>query len=245
MTQTPDELLRIQRRNERLTAAMREFETLSLAVSHDFQAPLAAIDGTARAMGEFLKLDQDARQGVDLIRENVASMRHMIAGLLELVELAAQPLDMEWVDMDALVTQAWHEIADTERIELRREPLARVRGHRHMLKLVWKYLLANAARRSLPRDRPWVHVTGGSSEQYSVYGVRDNGEIAELGYSGKLFYVFEQIQNQSQYSGTGVGLAIVQRVVTRHRGNVWVEARRNEGAFFQFSILTGDAPEAP
>ncbi len=241
MSASPDDIERINRRSQRLAAAMREFEFFSLALSHDFRTPLSAIERTSRAMSEVRHaLDPEMEQGLRAIRSSAASMQAMIANLLELCDLAAQPLDLEPIDMESLAREAWSEVEGNRGVEFRLAKLPPARGHRGMLKLVWKNLLTNAVRHSALRDRPSVQVTGGGSGEYSIYAVRDNGAILDLAYSGKVFYVFEQIQKQSPHSGTGVGLAIVLRIVTRHRGNVWVEARRNEGAFFQFSILTGE-----
>jgi light-regulated signal transduction histidine kinase (bacteriophytochrome) len=90
-------------------------------------------------------------------------------------------------------------------------------------------------------ERPRVEVTGGESPGHVIYGVRDNGQGFDLGYSGKLAHVFLRLATGSEYPGTGVALAIVQRIVTRHRGNVWIDAHTGEGAFFQFSLPMLDA----
>jgi light-regulated signal transduction histidine kinase (bacteriophytochrome) len=228
------------RRTERLAAAMREFETLSLAVAHDFQAPLDAIDGTARAMGEGgHALHPSTAQGVLAIRENVAAMQAMIGNLLELCHVAGKPMELEPTDMEALTRAAWAGIENSERVEFNLGKLPVVQGHRGMLELVWANLLSGAARRSRRHPRPSVEVTGGESGEFAVYSVSDNGTGLDLDYTGKLFYAFEQLQKQSDDPGTGVGLAIVQRIVTRHRGHVWVEARRQKGAIFQFSLPIG------
>ena len=183
-------------------------------------------------------------QGLRSIRSTASAMQAMIANLVELCDLSGQLLHVEPVDMEELAREAWSEVESNRRVEFSVAKLPPARGHRGMLKLVWKNLLTNAVRNTTLRDRPSVQVTGGGSGEHAIYAVRDNGTALDLGYSGKLSYVFEQVQKQSPHPGTGVGLAIVQRIVTRHRGNVWVEARRNEGAFFQFSILTGEgAPD--
>ena len=243
---TSADLDRIQRRSERVATAMREFETLSLAVSHDFQIPLEAIERIARALAENDRApDVVTGQGLREIREAAALMQAMITNLHTLVELSAQPLELAWVDMEELAREAWSEIVETKGIDFRLDRLPPARGHHGMLKLVWTNLLTNAARHSAHQEHPLVQVTGGGSGEYAIYSVRDNGAFLELDYEGKLFFVFDEIQKQWQYPGAGVGLAIVQRIVTRHRGNVWVEAHRNAGAFFQFSILTGEGGSDP
>jgi light-regulated signal transduction histidine kinase (bacteriophytochrome) len=232
----------VARRSERLAAAVREFETLSSAVSHDFQMPLAMIEWSARALSENLHAPSvETGMRVQAIRANVATMQAMIANLRELCVLAGQTLELESIDMEALVRAAWAGIEDREGVALSLGKLPSVRGHRGMLSLVWTNLLRGALRRSAGQERARIEVTGGASGEFAVYSVSDNGRVLDLEYAGKLFYVFEQVQKQAEHPGTGVELAIVQRIVTRHRGNVWVEARRNKGATFQFSLPIGEA----
>jgi light-regulated signal transduction histidine kinase (bacteriophytochrome) len=229
----------LARRSERLAAAMREFETLSSAVSHDFQVPLRAIEKRARAIGEG-RLDPEAAQGVRSIRDNVAAMQAMIGNLRELCLQASQPLELESIDMEALARAAWAGMENRERAVFRLGKLPAVRGHRGMLALVWTNLLRSALRRGAGHETARVEVTGGASGEFAVYSVSDNGAGLDLDYAGKLSHVFEQLQKQMEHPGTGVELAIVQRIVSRHRGNIWVEARRHKGATFQFSLPIGE-----
>jgi light-regulated signal transduction histidine kinase (bacteriophytochrome) len=229
----------LARRSERLAAAMREVETLTLAVIHDFQMPLDAIERRAVAIckGE---PDVATAQAMLAIRDSVVVMNAMIGDLRELYQLGAAPLDLGPVDMEALAKAAWAGLASHDRVDFRLGTLPVVRGHRGMLELVWTNLLRGALRRSIEAPDPYVEVTGGESGEFIVYSVRDNGIELVLEYAGKLFYVFEQIQEQTEHPGMGVELAIVQRIVTRHRGNIWVEAHRHKGALFQFSLPVGD-----
>jgi len=234
------------RRSERLETAMREFEVLARAVHHDFRAPLAAIEAAARTLGQReLVLDRDMARAVRGIREHLDSMRAMTANLVELSRLSGQELEIATVDMEVLVREAWVCVKRAERVQLSAGRLPPARCHRGMLKLVWTVLLAQAVARSTRCERPRIDVTGGSSGNFAVYGVRDNGRELDLGVAGKLVNVFDQIQSQASQPGIGVGLAIVQRVITRHRGNVWAEARPHEGAFFQFSLPAEDLLDLP
>jgi len=229
----------LTRRSERLAAAMREFETLSLAVMHDFRMPLDAIEKRLLALAAG-SLDAAASQNVLAIRDSIAVMDAMIGNLRDLYLLARGPLELETVDMGAMAVAAWEEIDHPKGVDFHIGTLPEVRGHREMLNLVWINLLRGAVRRSLSNEYPRVEVTGGGSGEYAVYSVHDNGTSLALEYAGKLFYVFEQIQLQTDEPGTGVELAIVQRIVTRHRGNIWVDAHRHKGAVFQFSLPVGD-----
>jgi light-regulated signal transduction histidine kinase (bacteriophytochrome) len=138
------------------------------------------------------------------------------------------------VDMEALVREAWAGVDGASTVELSLGRLPAARGDRAMLSRAWSILLANAVRFCAGRDRPRIEVTGAEGADYAVYGVRDNGLGFDPGFMGKLIYFFERIQEE--YPGTGVGLATVHRIVTNHGGSAWIEARRNRGALFKFSL---------
>jgi light-regulated signal transduction histidine kinase (bacteriophytochrome) len=225
------------RRSERLEAAMREFEVLAHAVHHDFRAPLTAIEAATRSLGQReMALDQDMARAVRAIRTHLDSMRAMTTNLVELSRLSGQELDIASVDMEELVREAWACVHATRKVHFNVGRLPAGRCHRGMLKLVWTILLNQAVAHSASREHPRIDVTGGGSGEFAVYGVRDNGRDLDLGVAGKLVNVFGRIQSQASQPGIGVGLAIVQRIITRHRGNVWAEARPDDGALFQFSL---------
>jgi len=234
----PDRIDRdLARRAERLSTAMREFETLSLAVSHDFRMPLRAIDTTLRGIADRRRdIDPEARRELQVIRGAVEHLESLIENLTGLCRAASRPMDLQRVDMEALAREAWAAVPRAQGVRFKLAKLPATRCDRGMLKLVWTNLLANAVARCADRPHPLVEVTGGGSGDFSIYSVRDNGADIGLHFTGKLFYAFEQIQKQSQHPGAGVALAIVQRIVTRHRGNVWVETAPDGGAIFQFSI---------
>lgn len=214
---------------------MRELEQFSYAVAHDFLIPLRAIEATVTALRSAdPRPSPDVLFGLDQVRHHQAAMAAMIDRLLELTRAASRPLQLATIDMEALVRDAWQEIKAPKSAELTVGKLPRARVDPSMLKLVWANLLANALRYTAGQRMPRIEVSGGESSDHVIYAVRDNGVGFDLGFSGKLFYVYERIQER--YPGTGVGLAIVQRLVTRHRGNVWVEAHQDQGAFFQFSL---------
>jgi signal transduction histidine kinase len=246
MPDDSDRLTRdLARRAERLTTAMREFETLSLAVSHDFRMPLRAIETTVRAIASGRRdLDAETRRGMQVIGGAVAHLEALIDNLAGLCRAASRPMDLQHVDMEDLAREAWTATPRAQGIALSLGRLPAARGDREMLKLAWMNLFINAVARCADSPHPLIEVTGGGSADFSVYSVRDNGAELALHFTGKLFYAFEQIQQQSRHPGTGVALAIVQRIVTRHRGNVWVDTAPDKGTIFQFSI--GEIhPEAP
>jgi len=232
----------LSRRARRLTAALREFESLSLAVTHDFRVPLGMIDEATRALAAAQAAgDPEMGRGLRAVRDGLGLIASMMDDLDEFCRTGVRPLSLETVDMQALVREVWERLRRREGITLIMEKLPPARGDREMLRIVWRHLLASAAARC-ETGHGRIEVNGGDGAAFSVYSVRDNGNELALDFPGKLNQSFEQILAQSAHPGSGVALAIVQRLVTRHRGNVWVEASAQKGIFFQFSI---GEPEEP
>ena len=235
----------LARRSERLSTAMREFEALSLAVSHDFRVPLRFVEATLRKMSDGMRdIDAESRRDVLAMRGALSQISRMIFDLEELCTAATRSWELEPVDMEAMVREIWTAIPQAQGLAFTLGKLPSARGDRGMLSIVWRHLLANAAARCADSPGPCVEVTGGGSPAFSIYSVRDNGTHLALNSAGKLNHSFEQVQVQSKHAGAGVALAIVQRIVTRHRGSVWVESGSDRGAVFQFSIgeVQEDAP---
>jgi light-regulated signal transduction histidine kinase (bacteriophytochrome) len=156
---------------------------------------------------------------------------------------AKRELKLVPLDMDTLVREAWAGIDGASAVDLSLASLPAARGDRTMVRRVWTRLLTNAVRYCAEGDKPRIEVTGREGADHAFYGVRDNGADFELGFSGKLSYFLERIEEN--YPGTGAGLAVVQRIVTRHGGNAWVEARHGQGSFFQFSLPLREQPIGP
>jgi chemotaxis family two-component system sensor kinase Cph1 len=233
----------VARRSERLFTSLREFEALALAVSYDFELALGAVDAAVRNLtANDRSLDIQSARGVRAVGASVAAMQAMIDSLRDLCQMGSGALAVEPLDMDALVRDAWAKVEDRDSAWFSVGKLPAARGHRGLLTLAWTKLLANAARRCARTERPRIEVAGGASGDFAVYSVVDSGEGLDADCSGKLQHVFECIQQRSKEPGAGVDLAIVQRIVTRHRGNVWVEAHQGRGAMFQFSLPLGGAP---
>lgn len=232
----------LSRRAARLTAALREFESLSLAVSHDFRVPLRLINEAAGTLADARgSVDPEARRGVREMRDGLGLIETMMAHLDEFCRSAVRPLALEMVDMQSLVRDVWEALGLREGISFALGRLPAARGDREMLRIVWRHLLGTAAARC-DRGHGRIEVNGSDGAAFCVYSVHDNGTELALDFPGKLHHSFEQIQDQSMHPGSGVALAIVQRLVTRHRGNVWVEASPEKGALFQFSIGEAQAP---
>jgi PAS domain S-box-containing protein len=230
-----------------LESSNKELESFSYSVSHDLRAPLRAIDGFAEMIEEdyAAKLDAEARRYLGVIRENSKRMGMLIDDLLAFSRLGRQAVSKAEIDVGSLVREVIAELRHSlpprgnaaPRIEV--GPLPVVRGDRALLRQVWTNLIANALKYSSKAEQPLILIGGSAGEQENEYYVRDNGVGFDMMYVEKLFGVFQRLHRADEFSGTGVGLAIVHRVVARHGGRVWAEGKINEGAVFSFALPKG------
>jgi len=236
-----------------LEAANKELESFSYSVSHDLRAPLRAIDGFALMLEEDYteqRLDAEGLRYLSVIRQNSRRMGALIDDLLAFSRLGRQPVAQGEVNVDSLVREVVEEVLHTEppvdrsqsaaapHIEV--EPLPPARGDRGLLRQVWANLIANAVKYSSKAARPFIQVSGRQVGAESHYSVRDNGVGFDMEYAEQLFRVFQRLHRADEFSGTGVGLAIVHRVVTRHGGRVWAEGKVDQGAVFSFALPRGE-----
>jgi PAS domain S-box-containing protein len=232
-----------------LESTNRELESFSYSVSHDLRAPLRAIDGFAEMIEEDYrdKLDDEGRRYLSVIRHNSRRMGLLIDDLLEFSRLGRLPVTTDEVNVDSLVrevvqdvlaTEQSHANGDTAPPSIEIGPLPPVVGDRGLLRQVWVNLISNAVKYSSKNRNPMISVTGCKLDAENHYSVRDNGVGFNMEYAEKLFGVFQRLHRNDEFSGTGVGLAIVQRVVTRHGGRVWAVGKVNDGAEFSFALPT-------
>ena len=220
-----------------LQAANKELESFAYSVSHDLRAPLRAVDGYARMLEEDSapKLDDDGRRQLAMIRSGSRQMDLLIQDLLALSRLGRQALRSAPLDMAALAHETLAELpAGKARVTIAELPAAS--GDRALLKQVWVNLLSNALKYSGKREAPAVEVSAVASGAEIIFCVRDNGAGFDMRYADKLFGVFQRLHRAEDFPGTGVGLAIVQRIVARHGGRVWAEAKSDQGASFFFTL---------
>jgi len=237
----------LQMRANQLEAANKELESFSYSVSHDLRAPLRAIDGFSRIFEEDYGagLDDEARRLLKVIRDNSQRMGVLIDDLLAFSRLGRQSLSTEPIDMGALVQTALAEVRGAGShagAEVVVQPLPSVRADPVLLRQVWINLLSNALKYSSTRAAPTVEVgcvRAGGDGNYLTYFVKDNGVGFDMRYYDKLFGVFQRLHGVDEFTGTGVGLAIVHRLITRHGGRVWAEGELDKGATFFFSLPAG------
>ena len=234
---------RVAERTAQLEAANKELEAFSYSVSHDLRAPLRAIDGFSRIVQEDCagKLDAEGLRLLGVIRDNSRKMARLIDDLLEYSRFGRKSLSSAVIDMRSLVEKVLEELqvpgGSSPRLEVGALPLAR--GDATLLKQAWANLLANAIKFSGRREQPLIEVSGHAGDAECVYCVKDNGAGFDMRYYEKLFKVFQRLHREQEFEGTGVGLAIVQRVVSRHGGRVWAEGEVDGGAAFYFSLPKG------
>jgi len=224
---------------EELERKNKELESFSYTVSHDLRAPLRAIDGYARMIEEDYggRLDDEGHRLLAVVRASTARMGRLIDDLLSFSRLGRKALDLVPVNMTALAEEVAAELrraSPRARVEIGALPAAV--GDAALLRQVWGNLVGNALKYSTKRDSPRIEIGGRTDGRECVYWVRDNGVGFDMRYYDKLFGVFQRLHGEHEFPGTGVGLAIVQRVVTRHGGRVWAEGRPGEGAGFWFAL---------
>jgi len=232
---------RVSQRTAALESANNELESFSYSVSHDLRAPLRAIDGYVQIFLENYQksFDDEAKRICSRISENARMMGQLIDDLLRFSRTAKLPIVRELIDMTALVKQVVEEIlAPIEDINYDIEigELEPATGDISLIRQVWMNLIGNAVKFSRKAEKPHIRIFSERVEGKVVYTVEDNGAGFNMEYAGKLFGVFQRLHGQNEFEGTGVGLALVKRILTRHGGNIWAEGQVGQGAKFHFSI---------
>ena len=239
---------RVIERTAQLEASNKELEAFSYSVSHDLRAPLRAIDGFSQILMEekAASLDHDGQRLLGVVRENTVKMGQLIDDLLDFSKVGRRPLQLAPVDMTRLARLVADELerdAQGRSLSLTVGELPPANGDPNMLRQVWVNLISNALKYTGPRQNAAIEIFGRSDATENVYTVKDNGVGFDMNYVDKLFGVFQRLHSSSEFEGTGVGLALVQRIVLRHGGRVWAEGRLDEGATFHFTMPQARAAE--
>jgi len=231
----------LRERTAQLEAANRELEAFSYSVSHDLRAPLRAIDGFSRFLQEDYeeKLDAEGKRLLNVIRSNTQKMDHLISDLLALSRVTRNELVISVIDMRTMVDSIYHEIIPDSvsgKFHFTVDQIPAAYGDPSFMRQVWYNLLSNAVKYTMPKENCEITVGGYDENEFHVYFIKDNGVGFNQEYTHKLFGVFQRLHKTEDFEGTGVGLAIVQRIVHRHGGTIWAEGKTGEGAAFYFSI---------
>jgi signal transduction histidine kinase len=226
---------------ESALAANRELEAFSYSVSHDLRAPLRAVDGYAQILSEDFGycLDAEGKRVCAVISESARNMGRLIDDLLSFSRIGRKAMRPSPVDMANLAGSIFFELTTPEerdRIDFSLAALPYAVGDPGLLRQVWMNLLGNAIKFSSKKERALIEVRAEAQKNEMVYVIRDNGAGFDMQYVDKLFGVFQRLHSVKEFEGTGVGLAIVQRIIQRHGGRVWGEGEPDKGARFSFTV---------
>jgi PAS domain S-box-containing protein len=232
---------KLEAANKELEAANKELDSFAYSVSHDLRAPLRAIDGFSKILLKKVgsRLNRDEAELIGVVRDNVQKMGQLLDGLLALARVGREPIVLTAIDMWRLVNEVWQNLQQVNAnrtIRLATAPLPPAYGDIRLIRQVMMNLLTNAVKFTQKKESPEISIGGTANHAETVYYVRDNGAGFDMKCYGKLFGVFNRLHSESEYEGTGVGLAIVQRIINRHGGRVWAEGKEHDGAVFYFSL---------
>ena len=237
---------RVRDRTAQLEAANHELESFSFSVSHDLRAPLRAIDGFSQALLEDFpdEVPEEAKRYLARIRSSTLRMGQLIEDLLNLSRVSRGSLDRVAVDVSELARQVIHEIRqrDADRVvEVTIWEGMTVQADLRLLRAALENLLENAWKFTAKAEHARIEVGVLRDREHQVFFVRDNGAGFSMDYADKLFNPFQRLHSAAEYSGSGIGLATVQRIMYRHGGRIWADAKVGKGATFYFTLAAGDA----
>jgi PAS domain S-box-containing protein len=232
-------------RTAQLEAANQELETFTYSVSHDLRAPLRHIGGFSRILAESFGpgMAPEARQHLQRIEDGVQRMGRLVDELLNLARVVRHTRRLQATNLNSVIAEVVSLLqpeAEGRAITWNIANLPPVACDPILIKQVFQNLLANALKFTRPRDRAVIEISHRQENGQMVLRVRDNGVGFDMKYTGKLFGVFQRLHRAEDFEGTGVGLAIVQRIILKHGGRVWVEAELDKGATFYFTLGAGE-----
>jgi signal transduction histidine kinase len=238
---------RVASRTRELQEANEELEAFASSVSHDLRAPLRAVDALAALLEQDHAdaLGDEGRRKVRLLRQSTAGMEHLIRDLLDFARTSRQVPRRTSVPTAALVRHCIDEFRAeiaSRGVQIQVDALPDCAADPGLLRQVFVNLLGNAVKYTRKQPHPRIEVSARDEDGRTVFCVRDNGAGFEMSHSTKLFKVFQRLHRDAEFEGTGVGLAIVERIVRRHGGRVWAEAAPGQGAAFFFALGPAEAP---
>ncbi len=232
---------RVNQRTAQLKESNEELESFAYSISHDLRAPLRAIDGYSRILEQdYAKvLDTEGIRLLNIVRSSTKNLDRLITDLLSLSRVGRSELKLDDLDMDSMVNSVYEELMTPEiqeKVEFIVRELPVGFGDPTLIRHVWMNLISNAIKYSTPNEHPRIEITGFSDSERCIYTITDNGVGFNPDFRDKLFGLFQRLHKASDFEGTGVGLAIVQRIVKRHNGEVWGDGKIDAGATFSFTL---------
>ncbi len=232
---------RVSDRTAQLEAANKELESFSYSVSHDLRAPLRYINGFADMLNKdyHSHLPEDALHYLDTITASAKKMGTLIDDLLSFSRAGRTEVKKSTIKMQELVNETLSSVRhsiENRKVDIKISILPEVSGDYNLLQMVWTNLLDNAIKYTKPRKKGLIKIDFTEDDKEFIFLIKDNGVGFDMKYSGKLFGVFQRLHSVDEFDGTGIGLANVRRIISRHGGRTWAEAIPNRGATFYFSI---------
>lgn len=232
---------KVKQRTRELEIVNKELEAFSYSVSHDLRTPLRAVSGYSTMLKEDYEtqLDEEGHRIINKIVDNTKMMGQLIDDLLTFSKMARLEVLNESIDMKKLAASCLHDLLQNENevaIKVTINEMSYCNGDPSMLRQVWYNLLNNAIKYTSKKEDPQIEIGNLDNENYHVYYVKDNGAGFDMKYAHKLFGVFQRLHRVDEFEGTGIGLALVKRIISKHGGDIWAEASLNKGATFYFSI---------
>jgi light-regulated signal transduction histidine kinase (bacteriophytochrome) len=231
----------VRDRTKELETANKELESFSYSVSHDLRAPLRAVSGYAIMLKEDYedRFDPEAKRITGNIISNIKMMGRLIDDLISFSRLGKREIARRMVDMKALAEASTSELLNgwpEEKFNLVVSDLPRCFGDEDLLKQVWLNLIGNALKYSSRTAAPLIEIGYTGNSNNITWFVRDNGAGFDMKYADKLFKVFQRLHGQEEFEGTGIGLALVRRIIDKHKGRIWAESAPGQGAVFYFTL---------
>ena len=225
-----------------LTTANKELEAFSYSVSHDLRAPLRSIDGFSQAIAEDYadKLDEQGKDYIKRVRAATQKMEQLIDDMLRLSRLSRVELHNEQVDLSNLARMTLEKLqtttAPSRKIKAIIQDEILVKADKRLLEILIENLLGNAWKFTSNNKHPTIEFGSMKKEKETIFFIRDNGAGFDMAYADKLFIPFQRLHSIDEFPGTGIGLAIVSRIIHRHGGKIWAEGEVGKGATFYFTL---------
>ncbi|MES2588438.1 MAG: ATP-binding protein [Bacteroidota bacterium] len=218
-----------------------ELNSFSYSVSHDLRAPLRAINGYAQILTEDYgtKFDEEGKRLIEVISSNATKMGILIDELLAFSKLGRKEINKTEIDMNELTENVINEYNNSfpNKAKINVGKLHKIHADTGLIYQVMFNILSNAVKYSSKKESPLVEISSEDKGDEVVFAIKDNGAGFDMKYSDKLFGVFQRLHSQDEFEGVGVGLALVNRIISKHNGQIWAEAKINEGATFYFSLI--------
>lgn len=225
-----------------LETAKEDLHSFTYKISHDLHAPLRAISNYIQMISSDYStkpLDENGQRMVSRVVSNTEEMRSMLDGLLEFVRIEKKEINKKPIAMTSLIKEICQNMQQQfpeRKLVFEVHELAQGYGDEEMIQKVCRQLIANAVKFTSQKEEASIEIFSEEKEGQTVYVIKDNGDGFDMSYYGKLFGVFQRLHHKSDFEGIGIGLAMVSKIIARHKGKVWAEAKVKQGATFYFSL---------